>query len=597
MQLPRWTFEDAYGDFDDARFTDALSNLDEILGEIERLLGSGGESNLLINAYERGFEEVNSLLAFCRCKSSDDTKDERAGAAEAKIREKFLRLERTKEIIFEKMDALDPFDTARQTQEFARIKFLYDERKNSWRAKFDAKERKIYEDTAASSFTPLYGVFRHLNNLIAVQVTDKNGVKSVYNLSKCAGVLKGSPDAALRKSVFEGLAEHYARHASLYADVLNLLQGFRLGEFSAAGTDILTPSLQQNKISEQAVTTMFAALDQRADKIRECVSLRAKYFPQGKIYACDLLAPSPFASADDIPYERAIETICAALGEVGEEIPKFIKMMLEKNWIEAQVRENKAGGAFYTRFDKFRQPRVFSSYMGTQAHMIQQAHELGHAWHYWIMRDLPALHTQFPMTLAEAASTFNEAVLRNYLRKNSSDKNLLFDILWQELKSAANFMLHIGVRFDFEIAFLKARQKGAVGAAQIEELMQKAWRGRYGDTTQDVEGFLPYFKLHFYKTDQYIYNYPYAVGYLLSQFLLGEFRRAGDKFIGVYKAFLRECGVMSVEELLQKHFGKDARTQEFWLECVDNALVYADEFKRLEEQMGFDKAANLGGQI
>ena len=70
---------------------------------------------------------------------------------------------------------------------------------------------------------------------------------------------------------------------------------------------------------------------------------------------------------------------------------------------------------------------------------------------------------------------------------------------------------------------------------------------------------MPYFKLHFYKTDQYIYNYPYTVGYLLSQFLLGEFRRAGDKFIGAYKAFLRECGVMSVEDLLQKHFGKDTR--------------------------------------
>ena len=156
-------------------------------------------------------------------------------------------------------------------------------------------------------------------------------------------------------------------------------------------------------------------------------------------------------------------------------------------------------------------------------------------------------------------------------------------------------MLHIGVRFDFEIAFLKARQKGAVGAAQIEELMQKAWLGRYGDTTQDAESFLPYFKLHFYKTDQYIYNYPYAVGYLLSQFLLGEFRRSGDKFISAYKAFLRECGVRSVEALLQKYFGKDARTLEFWLECVDNALIYADEFKRLEKQMELDKTVNSGG--
>jgi len=53
---------------------------------------------------------------------------------------------------------------------------------------------------------------------------------------------------------------------------------------------------------------------------------------------------------------------------------------------------------------------------------------------------------------------------------------------------------------------------------------------------------------------------------------------------------LRECGVTSVEALLQKHFGKDTRTLEFWLECVDNALIYADEFKRLEERMGFDKS-------
>ena len=74
-----------------------------------------------------------------------------------------------------------------------------------------------------------------------------------------------------------------------------------------------------------------------------------------------------------------------------------------------------------------------------------------------------------------------------------------------------------------------------------------------------------------------------------------KFRRAGDKFIDAYKAFLRECGVMSVEALLQKHFGKDARTREFWLECIDNALIYVDEFKRLEKQMELDKTVNSGG--
>jgi len=44
---------------------------------------------------------------------------------------------------------------------------------------------------------------------------------------------------------------------------------------------------------------------------------------------------------------------------------------------------------------------------------------------------------------------------------------------------------------------------------------------------------------------------------------------------------------MSVEDLLQKHFKKDARRSEFWLQCVDHALGYVDEFKKLEKKINF----------
>ena len=580
--LPRWTFDDAYVDFENEKFTSSLQNLDALIGKI---YGANLPLNITAQKYQLALEEANSLLAFCRCKSSENTKDERVGEIEAKIQASLSKLEEIKENLFEKFDKLSADDKLWREPAIATLKFLYDERKNSWRMKLSKSARKIYDELAQASFTPLYGVFRHLNNLINIEATDQNGVRSTYNLAKCGSVLKGSPDGTLRKSVFEGLQRHYDKHASLYVDVLNLLQGFRLDKFKRAGVDRLTPSFEQNKISAQVVGAMFEALELRLESIRECVNLRSKYFENGKIYACDLLAPSPRSSKAQIPYESAIDTICEALGEVGEEIPGFIRMMLQKGWIEAGMRENKAGGAFYTRFDKFKQPRVFSTYMGTQAHMIQQAHELGHAWHYWIMRDMPSVQTHFPMSLAETASTFNEAVLRNYLRKNSTDKNLLFDILWQELKSAANFMLHISVRYEFETAFLAAREEQILTAAKVNELMLEAWRKWYGGSVQDAELFLPYFKLHFYKTDQYIYNYPYTVGYLLSQFLLGEFKMMGAKFIGVYKKFLRDCGRMSVEALLKKYFDKDVTKCEFWLLCIDNALSYAQEFKRLETEL------------
>ena len=148
-------------------------------------------------------------------------------------------------------------------------------------------------------------------------------------------------------------------------------------------------------------------------------------------------------------------------------------------------------------------------------------------------------------------------------------------------------MLNIGVRYEFESAFLKARQDGVVSVNEIENFMQMAWDKFYGETTKDSENILPYFKLHFYKTDQYIYNYPYMIGYLISQFLISEFENDSCKFLVRYKAFLIDSGVMSVEDLLQKHFKKDTRKSEFWLQCVDHALCYADEFKKLEKKINF----------
>ena len=91
--------------------------------------------------------------------------------------------------------------------------------------------------------------------------------------------------------------------------------------------------------------------------------------------------------------------------------------------------------------------------------------------------------------------------LVNELKKDGS---LKVEILWQELKSAANFLLHINVRYEFETGFIKLRQKGQVSKKDANDLLKQAWNKFYKDSTSDVEEFLPYFKPHFYKTDNYI---------------------------------------------------------------------------------------------
>ena len=91
------------------------------------------------------------------------------------------------------------------------------------------------------------------------------------------------------------------------------------------------------------------------------------------------MAPAPVAEkeASAIPYPEGIAIVKKALGTVSPELSGFLDTMLENRWVDAKPSEKKIGGAFYSRFNEFRIPRVFASYTGTITTVLQQAHELG----------------------------------------------------------------------------------------------------------------------------------------------------------------------------------------------------------------------------
>ena len=100
---------------------------------------------------------------------------------------------------------------------------------------------------------------------------------------------------------------------------------------------------------------------------------------------------------------------------------------------------------------------------------------MGHAFHYWVMRDLPTNQTEFPMTLTEVASTFNEANVRRYCAQHAKNDEERLSILWQELISCANFCLQLPVRMGFETRFIEKCQTGLVSKEEAEAMMQQAW--------------------------------------------------------------------------------------------------------------------------
>lgn len=580
--LPEWTLNDAYIDIESDKFQGEIKKIIEIIGMLKIATSQGSLQNsleYLFQIYEEGFDKVSSLLAFCRCQLSIDVNDQRVSGIHIRLQELLSSLEQLMKPVFNSLVLLSDDDVRWQSSSLRHWKFVAQQKKEHWSSSLSEQQQEALSLVANNNFYILNLHYSHINKLLNIDVVNNSGDVRKVNLSACLGILKGSPDDTLRKSVFEGMSEFYLQHSALYADVLNQLAGFRLAQFELAGCDYITPTLQQNRISHTALNTMFGCLERRVQEIRKSVSLRASYLGVNKLKVYDLSAPAPLQAVKNISYEETIDQLCNALGQLSPEIPNFIHMMLKNKWLEASIKNNKAGGAFYTRFNELKQPRVFTTYLGTSAHQIQQAHELGHAWHYWIMRELPSIETEFPMTLAEISSTFNEAVFRDYLLHQNKGRDVIGAVLWQEIKSVANFLLHIPVRYDFEMQFMSHRMERSLTECEINHLMDNAWYKWFGDSTEGTDRYLWASKMHFYKTDQYIYNYPYTVGYLISQGLLVEKEKLGDKFFKHYRALLMDTGRLSVDDLVKKHLGYDICSPTFWNQCIDKAMSHVFAFE------------------
>ena len=588
LQAPEWTMEDAYGEVGSERWTKSVERARGLVRELAAAKSPVGRDRLLehFRRYDEAETLLSSLASFAKCQGAKDSGDERAVAAAGAVGALHVELETAGLPLFEAAEALAEDDPLWKEEPLAGWRFVVMERRSEWHRRLSASDRAWLADFEAKCFLPLGAVYKTLQKGVDFEAENAKGGKERIKAAKLVSVIKGSPDRTLRRSVNIGLAKSYGARADLYAALLNELHGFRLAAFGRAGVEAVDVSLAQNRMSRGALFAMRSAIEKNLDVVRDAVRLRAPFFEKSakRLAVYDLMAPAPDAEAKVpalIPYREGIGIVKAALGAVSPEMSDFIDMMLEKRWIEAAPSEKKVGGAFYSRFNEFRIPRVFSSYMGTITTVLQQGHELGHAYHYWTMRDLPVVQTEFPMTLTETASTFNEALIRRHLLARARTDAERFPMLWQELRSAANFLMNTMVRFDFELAFIEERKRGVVPAKRCVELMSEAWERWYGDSTEGADDYLWAYKLHYYKTDQLIYNYPYTVGYLLSSGLVVELERRGDGFMPFYRAMLRDTGRDTVDGIVRRHFGADASDPAFWEGCMKAPLAAVKRFAEL----------------
>jgi len=389
------------------------------------------------------------------------------------------------------------------------------------------------------------------------------------------------PERSVREEAFELYESAWQELARVCAEALNHQAGFRLTLYRHRGWDsVLHEPLLHNRLQRESLEAMWAVVEAKSGKLLDYFAAKAGLFGVEKLRWFDVHAPVGEVKAT-LTYEEATDFVVDNFGRFHPDLADFARMAIDQRWIEAEDRPGKRAGGFCTGLPLSKESRIFMTFNNSYNSMLTLAHELGHSFHGWVMRDLPYGAQFYTMGVAETASTFNELVAREASYRATTDDRERLSLLGLKLSDAAGFLMNIRARFEFELAFFEQRAKKHLSVAELSELMLAAQQTAFKEGLAQYHPLFWASKLHFYITQAPFYNFPYTFGYLFSNGVYAQAMAEGPAFYDRYVALLRDTGSMTTEELARTHLGIDLTRPEFWATAVDRVLADVDEFGEL----------------
>ena len=394
-----------------------------------------------------------------------------------------------------------------------------------------------------------------------------------------------SPQRDVRENNFFAADKAWSGIADTCADAINHIAGTRLTLNRRLGlADHLVVPCRYNRMQRKTLDAMWSAVSDRKGVLLKYLQRKAKAFGLEKPTWYDVTAPYPVAGGDsEVSWNEACNLIIETFNNFSPDFGEFAKSALENGWVEAENRSGKRQGGFCTGFPVKKESRIFMTYTDSADSMSTLAHELGHAYHSWVLRERPLFLRRYPMNLAETASTFAEAVLGEQRLDASTSAAEQLKILDLMLSDSVAFLMNIHARFLFEDNFHQERADGELTAGRLSELMQSAQQEAYVNGLAD-DGWNPNFwisKLHFYISGLPFYNFPYTFGYLLSLGVYAIGKESSGDFPAQYRELLIATGCQETEAAVQSTLGYDLTRPDFWNKSLDIVEQRVERFLEL----------------
>ncbi|WP_409301815.1 M3 family oligoendopeptidase [Peribacillus sp. SCS-155] len=548
------------------------------------------DAQLLENVVEL-FSETSKRIrqagAFVSCLEAQDTTDRKANDLRARVTTYSAAFQNALTKFDQKLVQLDDefFHKTVNTGTFKQLTYILNERRERAIEKLSVEEESLINQLAIDGYHGWSRMYDTIVSTITIPFEENGEVKQL-SVGQASNKFS-DPDPEVRKSIFTAWEKAWEEKSDLLANTLNHLAGFRLNVYKKRGwEDVLKEPLEINRMKKATLDSMWSVIAENKEPLVRFLNRKAELLGLEKLSWKDLDAPLNLTSEPNVmSYQEGAEFILKHFAKFGNQLEDFTKNAFEKSWIEAEDRPNKRPGGFCTGFPVSGESRIFMTYSGTPSNVSTLAHELGHAFHSYALKDTHQLNRGYAMNVAETASTFAEMIVADASVKEAKNEQEKLALLEDKVQRSVALLMNIHARFLFETRFYEERKQGIVSAKRLNDLMLEAQREAYGNALADYHPAFWGSKLHFYITGVPFYNFPYTFGFLFSLGIYAKALEEGHGFEEKYIALLKDTGSMPVEELAKKHLNADLTTREFWEQAVGACLKDVEEFLALTESV------------
>jgi oligoendopeptidase F len=389
-------------------------------------------------------------------------------------------------------------------------------------------------------------------------------------------------DGAVREKAAKALGTVLRQNARIFCLVTNTLAKDK--EIDDKWRHFARPQSSRNlgnQVEDEVVDALVSAVKAAYPRLSHAYyQMKAGWFGKDKLDYWDRNAPLPESEDKVIKWDEAKSIVLDAYGAFSGELATIGKRFFDNAWIDAPVREGKAGGAFAHPTVPSAHPYLMLNYLGRTRDVMTLAHELGHGVHKVLAAPQGTLMADTPLTLAETASVFGEMLTFRALLARESDRKKRRSMLASKVEDMLNTVVRQVAFYDFELRVHTERREGELTEQRLCDIWLDVQRESLGPALRfddDYRYFWTYIP-HFIHSPFYVYAY--AFGDCLVNSLYAVYQNAEAGFAARYLDMLRAGGTKRHKELLAP-FGLDATDPAFWDKGLSVVSGLIDELKGL----------------